>query len=277
MWKGNRGRERGRPVFSLLAESEERRLVLRGKGKTREEGARPFLEGEGEGEGGEGKGSAAWKALLAFAAVSCSGSATAAEVVLQHHSVFDRVVMFVEGAAANSGPFGWLILATFIASSELLPLVPTQPFALMSGLLFGATKGAMITLLGTTTAGIVSSLLLFLSLPTPAQALTFPFFSSASIAFSVSSGPIGKKMRSFAMQMEREGGEGTISSSPLMKKLVEGVEDLNLGQQMVSVMLLRFSPVVPFSIRYSIASLLLFLSLPTHARTHAHSFGEKKF
>jgi len=220
MWKGNRGRERGRPVFSLL---EERRLVLRGKGKTREEGARPFLEGEGEGEGGEGKGSAAWKALLAFAAVSCSGSATAAEVVLQHHiPVFDRVVMFVEGAAANSGPFGWLILTGFIASSELLPLVPTQPFALMSGLLFGATKGAMITLLGTTTA--------------------------ASIAFSVSSGPIGKKMRNFAMGMEREGGEGTISSSPLMKKLVEGVEDLNLGQQMVSVMLLRFSPVVPFSI-----------------------------
>ena len=240
MWKGNRGRERGRPVFSLLAESEERRLVLRGKGKTREEGARPFLEGEGEGEGGEGKGSAAWKALLAFAAVSCSGSATAAEVVLQHHSV-DRVVMFVEGAAANSGPFGWLILTGFIASSELLPLVPTQPFALMSGLLFGATKGAMITLLGTTTA--------------------------ASIAFSVSSGPIGKKMRNFAMGMEREGGEGTISSSPLMKKLVEGVEDLSLGQQMVSVMLLRFSPVVPFSIRYSIALLLLFLSLPTHALT----------
>ena len=165
MWKGNRGRERGRPVFSLLEESEEseRRLVLRGKGKTREEGARPFLEGEG----GEGKGSAAWKALLAFAAVSCSGSATAAEVVLQHHSVFfDRVVMFVEGAAANSGPFGWLILTGFIASSELLPLVPTQPFALMSGLLFGTTKGAMITLLGTTTAGIVSLRFFFFS-PSP--------------------------------------------------------------------------------------------------------------
>ena len=156
MWKGNRGRERGRPVFWLL-----------GKGKTREEGARPFLEGEGEGEGGEGKGSAAWKALLAFAAVSCSGSATAAEVVLQHHiPVFDRVVMFVEGAAANSGPFGWLILTGFIASSELLPLVPTQPFALMSGLLFGATKGAMITLLGTTTAGIVSLRFFFFS-PSP--------------------------------------------------------------------------------------------------------------
>ena len=163
MWKGNRGRERGRPVFSLL---EERRLVLRGKGKTREEGARPFLEGEGEGEGGEGKGSAAWKALLAFAAVSCSGSASAAEVVLHHHSVFDRVVVFVESTAANSGPFGWLILATFIASSELLPLVPTQPFALMSGLLFGATKGAMITLLGTTTAGIVSLRFCFFS-PSP--------------------------------------------------------------------------------------------------------------
>jgi len=237
MWKGNRGRERGRPVFSLL---EERRLVLRGKGKTREEGARPFLEGEG----GEGKGSAAWKALLAFAAVSWPGSASAAEVVLHHH--IDRVVVFVESTAANSGPFGWLILTGFIASSELLPLVPTQPFALMSGLLFGATKGAMITLVGTTTA--------------------------ASIAFSVSSGPIGKKMRNFAMGMEREGGEGTISSSPLMKKLVEGVEDLNLGQQMVSVMLLRFSPVVPFSIRYSIASLLLFLSLPTPAQALTFPF-----
>ena len=74
------------------------------------------------------------------------------------------------------------------------------------------------------------------------------------------------------MQMEREGGEGTISSSPLMKKLVEGVEDLNLGQQMVSVMLLRFSPVVPFSIRYSIASLLLFLSLPTPAQALTFPF-----
>jgi hypothetical protein len=54
--------------------------------------------------------------------------------------LMNQFVVLVESSAAHSGPFGLLILGSVIATSELLPLVPTQPLALVSGLLFGASK-----------------------------------------------------------------------------------------------------------------------------------------
>ncbi len=149
--------------------------------------------------------------------------------VASHHHLVDQVFVAVEEAAVNSGPFGWAVLASFIATSELLPLVPTQPLSLISGLVFGASKGAMISLVGTTAA--------------------------ASIAFKMSSGPLGARMRQLAMEAEggaSPGALGSVGSSlknnPLLKKLGDGVEDLSAPQQMFSVVLLRLSPVVPYSI-----------------------------
>ena len=53
--------------------------------------------------------------------------------------LIERAVVLVESTAA-SNPNGWLVLAGVIASSELVPLLPTQPLSLVSGLLFGASK-----------------------------------------------------------------------------------------------------------------------------------------
>jgi uncharacterized membrane protein YdjX (TVP38/TMEM64 family) len=90
-------------------------------------------------------------------------------------------------------------------------------------------KGALVTLVGTTTA--------------------------ASVAFTISSGPLGEKMRTLVEKMEGGGGEETTKgngmsddSENLLKKLAGEVEDLNPLKQMMSVVLLRLSPVVPFSI-----------------------------
>merc|ERR1711924_56237 len=66
----------------------------------------------------------------------------------------------------------------------------------------------------------------------------------------LSSGPVSNKMRDLVMQLEGEESTGgnTISSNPVLKKLASEVEDLDPMKQMMSVILLRLSPVVPFSI-----------------------------
>ncbi len=101
----------------------------------------------------------------------------------------------------------------------MLPLVPTQPFALVSGLVFGPAKGALVTLVGTATA--------------------------ASIAFSVAKGPAGKTMSSLAARLE---GNGSEASGALERVLGDGVADMDWRKQILSVVVLRISPVVPFSI-----------------------------
>jgi len=158
-------------------------------------------------------------------ALESSGSIAGGGLHIAH--LMDQFVILVESSAAHSGPFGLLILGSVIATSELVPLVPTQPLALVSGLLFGASKGALVTLVGTTTA--------------------------ASVAFTISSGPLGEKMRNLVGELEGRGeskeGEGqNHDSDNLLTKLAGEVEDLNPLKQMMSVVLLRLSPVVPFSI-----------------------------
>ena len=86
-------------------------------------------------------------------------------------------------------------------------------------------QGCVITLLGTVTA--------------------------ASIAFSLSSGPAGRSLSSLALRLESGGAEGDnggVEVNPVLKKLGDGVEDMTFWQQTLSIILLRFSPVVPFSL-----------------------------
>ena len=140
-------------------------------------------------------------------------------------SVLDNVLNLVERTAEASDSYGWLVLAGVIASTELVPLVPTQPLSLISGLIFGATKGGAVTLLGVTFA--------------------------ASVAFTLSRGPAGKTVRGLAMSLEggEEESEGEDGGGlGFIKKIGDGVEDMSFGEQLVSVVLLRLSPVIPFSI-----------------------------
>jgi len=135
--------------------------------------------------------------------------------------LLERAVVVVESTAATND-YGWLVLATVIASTELVPLIPTQPLSLVSGLLFGASKGATITLLGTVTA--------------------------ATVAFSLARGPAGKTLSSVALRLEGGEGDDEGSSNAVLRKMGEGVEDMGFVQQTISIVLLRMSPVVPFSI-----------------------------
>ena len=75
-------------------------------------------------------------------ALESSGSIAGGGLHIAH--LMDQFVILVESSAAHSGPFGLLILGSVIATSELVPLVPTQPLALVSGLLFGASKVSIL-------------------------------------------------------------------------------------------------------------------------------------
>ncbi|KAK9833192.1 hypothetical protein WJX74_009769 [Apatococcus lobatus] len=123
------------------------------------------------------------------------------------------------------GPWGPVIFVVSVAAGEMIPLLPTQPLAIAGGLLFGAVRGTLFVLLGTTAAAVM--------------------------AFSFSRG-IGKQLASKVVQKEL-GEDPTASlsaSSDILSRfqgLQEAVEQGNPWQQFTAIVFLRLTPVVPFS------------------------------
>ena len=142
-------------------------------------------------------------------------------------------------AVEDMGPAGAGVFVATIALAELVPLLPTTPLALASGLLFGAAKGALLVIAGNLTA--------------------------ATLAFYISRG-IGKR---FAKRMvaaeggheegESSEGEGSGSKVPAGKQQPSGglaarfasvtaaIEAGTPAQKFAAVFALRATPVVPFS------------------------------
>lgn len=136
------------------------------------------------------------------------------------------VITFIEGL----GPWGPAAFVATVAIAESIPLFPTQPLSLASGLLFGAQKGALCMLTGTVLASL--------------------------LAFSIARG-IGRPLaeRIISHEMGANGGsEGGSASgqepSAVQRKLAEVtavIESGSFWQQAGAVLLLRMTPVVPFS------------------------------
>lgn len=150
-------------------------------------------------------------------------------------------ILLAEPASANeTGPSGFfqLIIETvealgslgpvvFIATvgiCECIPLFPTQPLSLASGLLFGAQKGAIYMLSGTTTAAI--------------------------LAFIIARGvgrPLAEKI--IAKEVTTSEDEND-ASNPIGNQLTAvrtKIANGSFAQQALAVFLLRMTPVVPFS------------------------------
>lgn len=116
------------------------------------------------------------------------------------------------------GPWGPILFVITVMTAEMVPLFPTQPLTLASGLLFGWKKGAVLVLLGGTLAA----------------------FNAFNIARGVGR-PLAERV------IAAEAGE---SSGPVKQKLKEATAAIETGgfwKQFTAVALLRLTPVVPFS------------------------------
>lgn len=111
------------------------------------------------------------------------------------------------------------------AAALLSPPPPPQPLSLASGLLFGAQKGALCIMSGGTLAAL--------------------------LAFSIARG-IGRPLAERIIKHELEGGQegGAGAGGPVQRKLSEMTAVIERGsfwQQAGSVLLLRMTPIIPFS------------------------------
>lgn len=147
--------------------------------------------------------------------------------------IFHNFLMYMDGL----GPAGFIVFIATVAVFECVPLLPTQPLSLASGLLFGPFQGALAMLTGVSLA--------------------------ATTAFLISRG-VGRKLAERVIDMETSdeesdtyyGGTGSVPRTKKKEKnmvkvkldeVKEVIENGGFAQQVVAVMILRLTPVVPFS------------------------------
>lgn len=130
------------------------------------------------------------------------------------------------------GPAGYLVFVVLVMTLEMVPLLPTQPLSLASGLLFGPFKGALVMLVGVTLA--------------------------ANNAFWISRG-VGRKLAENIIKMETTDDDEELSSTSggkakkpsavalKIKEVEAAIEEGGPLQQLLAVMFLRLTPIVPFS------------------------------
>ncbi len=126
------------------------------------------------------------------------------------------------------GPWGGVLFVTTVTLAEMVPLLPTQPLSLASGLLFGAKKGAMLMLVGVTLAGLGA------------------FFISRGVGR-----PLAERIIKAEMAEHKGGGEGGEGGEggglgEAWATVESAIESGGFFRQMMAVVLLRLTPVVPF-------------------------------
>lgn len=121
------------------------------------------------------------------------------------------------------GPYGAVAFVVTVSLAEMIPLFPTQPLSLAGGLLFGATYGGALVLLGTSIAGVA--------------------------AFTVSR-TVGKDFAQRVINSEmgeaEEGASGNLIKAQL-QRVNTAIESGGFWQQYAAIAILRLTPVVPFS------------------------------
>ncbi|KAK9823488.1 hypothetical protein WJX72_003101 [[Myrmecia] bisecta] len=137
----------------------------------------------------------------------------------EEHLPVELFQTFVE-KIDSLGPYGPFLFMGAVVCAELIPLFPTQPLCLASGLLFGPKMGAIY---------ILSSTLF-----------------AATISFSLAKG-IGRSLAERLVKQELKGGESSNSIGAAFTRVQATIEQGNFWQQFSAVLALRMTPVVPFS------------------------------
>ncbi|GFR53191.1 hypothetical protein Agub_g15939, partial [Astrephomene gubernaculifera] len=133
----------------------------------------------------------------------------------------------------SMGPAGGVVFVAVVMVSEMIPLFPTQPLSLASGLLFGGKEGAVLMLVGVTLAAVNA------------------FFISRGVGRPLAEKVIRMEMGDPTSSSSTSSPTSTSSSSSAVaRKLSEVTSVIERGsfwQQLAAVALLRLTPVVPFS------------------------------
>lgn len=105
-----------------------------------------------------------------------------------------------------------------VSLAECVPFLPTQPLTIAAGILFGATGGAACNLVG--------------------------LCGASTMAFTISR-TFGREFASKVIAAETEGEQGPVQKQ--LAKLQHTIENGSVVQQFVAILLLRLTPIVPFS------------------------------
>lgn len=98
--------------------------------------------------------------LQAASFIVAVGALVSARLALGDASVVPEggagILGAIQNVARATGPFAPAVMASAVAFASLVPFVPTQPLFALSGLMFGAAEGAVISLVGALEAAAIA-------------------------------------------------------------------------------------------------------------------------
>ena len=190
------------------------------------------------GSGGRQLAVAGAAAAAQLAAWGLDPDAAAASSEALSSSLVDVFERFLEQIQAL-GPWGGALFVATVALAEMVPLFPTQPLSLASGLLFGAKKGALFMLLGVTLAGLGAfSIARGVGRPLAERIIKAEMGAHGSGSGSGSGGDGSDGGGS---------GEGASGMGGAWAAVENAVQSGGFFRQLTAITLLRLTPVVPYS------------------------------